>query len=90
MNLREVTSGFGMLGLLFVEVSGEGDDVGVDLLIANGAALSISRHDCDCMKSLGVVKAGGKFSWGKKVVGCKERARPMLAITLQEVLTASW
>ena len=42
LDLREVTSGFGMLGLLFVEVSGEGDDVGVDILVADGAALSIS------------------------------------------------
>ena len=58
---REVTSGFGVLGLLFVEVSGEGDDLGVDLLIANRAALSISRHDCGCVKSLDVVKAGGTF-----------------------------
>ena len=62
LNLREVTGGFGMLGLLFVEVSGEGDDLGVDLLIANRAALSISRHDCGCVKSLDVVRAGGTFS----------------------------
>ena len=46
LDLREVTSGFGVLGLLFVEVSGEGDDLCVDRLIADGAALSISRHDC--------------------------------------------
>ena len=58
---REVTSGFGVLGLLFVEVSSEGDDLGVDLLIADRAALSISRHDCGCVKSLDVVKAGGTF-----------------------------
>ena len=66
LNLREVTSGFGMLGLLFVEVSGEGDDVGVDFLVADGAALSISRHDCGCEKSLDVVKAGGIISWEKR------------------------
>ena len=51
-----------MLGLLFVEVSGEGDDLSVDLLVADGAALSISRHDCGYMKSLNVVKAGGRCS----------------------------
>lgn len=62
LDLREVTSGFGVLGLLFVEVSSEGDDLGVDLLIADRAALSISRHDCGCVKSLDVVKAGGRFS----------------------------
>ena len=62
LDLREVTSGFGVLGLLFVEMSGEGDNLGVDLLIADGAALSISRHDCGYMKSLDVVKAGGRFS----------------------------
>ena len=62
LDLREVTSGFGVLGLLFVEVSGEGDDFGVDLLVADGAALSISRHDCGYMKSLEVVKTGGRFS----------------------------
>lgn len=62
LDLREVTSSFGVLGLLFVEVSGEGDDLGVDLLIANRAALSISRHDCGCVKSLDVVRAGGTFS----------------------------
>jgi len=50
-----------VLGLLFIEMSGEGDDVGVDLLIADSAALSISRHDCGYMKSLDVVKCGGKF-----------------------------
>jgi hypothetical protein len=43
-------------------VSGEGDDLGVDLLVADGAALSISRHDCGYMKSLEVVKTGGRFS----------------------------
>ena len=66
LDLREVTGGFGVLGLLFVEVSGEGDDLGVDLLIADGAALSISRHDCGCVKSLDVVKAGGRISWEKR------------------------
>ena len=66
LDLREVTSGFGVLSLLFVEVSGEGNDLGVDLLIADGAALSISRHDCGCVKSLDVVKAGGRFSWKKR------------------------
>ena len=65
LDLREVTSGFGVLGLLFVEVSGEGDDLCVDRLIADGAALSISRHDCEFMKSIDVVKAGGRFSWKK-------------------------
>jgi len=50
-----------VLGLLFIEMSGEGDDVGVDLLIADSAALSISRHDCGYTKSLEVVKCGGKF-----------------------------
>ncbi len=52
LDLREVTSGFGVLSLLFVEVSGEGDDLGIDLLVADGAALSISRHDCGYMRSL--------------------------------------
>lgn len=51
-----------MLGLLFVEVSGEGDDLSVDLLVADGAALSISRHDFGYLKSLEVVRAGGEFS----------------------------
>jgi hypothetical protein len=37
-NIREVTSGFGVLGLLLVKMSGKGDDVGVDLLIADSAA----------------------------------------------------
>jgi hypothetical protein len=60
-NVREITSGFSVLGLLFIEMSGEGDNVGVDLLIADSAALSISRHDCGSMKSLDVVKCGGKF-----------------------------
>lgn len=62
LDLREVTSGFGVLSLLFVEVSGEGDDLSVDLLVADGAALSISRHDCGYLKSLEVVRAGGRFS----------------------------
>lgn len=48
--------------MLFVEVSGEGDDLSVDLLVADGAALSISRHDCGYLKSFEVVRAGGRFS----------------------------
>jgi hypothetical protein len=58
LNVREITSGFGVFGLLLVEMSGEGNDVGVDLLIADSAALSVGRHVCGCMKSLNVVKFG--------------------------------
>jgi hypothetical protein len=58
LNVREVTSGFGVLGLLLVEMSREGDDVGVDLLIADSTALSVGRHVCGYMKSLNVVKIG--------------------------------
>jgi len=61
LDVREVTSGFGVLGLLFVEMSGEGDNVGVDLLVADSAALSISRHDCGYLRSLDVVKTGDEF-----------------------------
>ena len=48
-----------MLGLLFIEMSGEGDDVGVDLLVADSAALSVRRHICGDVKSVGVVKTRG-------------------------------
>lgn len=49
LDIREVTGGFRVLGLLLIEVSGEGDDVGVDVLLANGAALPVHRHDCGCV-----------------------------------------
>jgi hypothetical protein len=35
-----------VLGLLLVEVPGESDDVGVDLLVTSGTALTVCRHVC--------------------------------------------
>lgn len=59
---REITSSLGVLGLLLIEMSGECDNVGVDLLVADGAALTVRRHVCGYMESLGVVRARGGFA----------------------------
>jgi hypothetical protein len=47
LDVREVASGFRVLGLLLVEMSGESDDVGVDLLVTSGTALTVCRHVCE-------------------------------------------
>ena len=44
LDLREVTSGFWGLGLLFGKESSEGDDVGVDVLLADRRRAAVVRH----------------------------------------------
>jgi len=43
-DVREVTSGFWGLGLLFGKESSEGDDVGVDVLLADRRRAAVVRH----------------------------------------------
>lgn len=43
-NVRKVTSGFRVLGLLFCEQSGEGDDVSVDILLSYRRSTVAVRH----------------------------------------------
>lgn len=62
-NLREITIGLCVLGLLLIEKSGESDDLCVDLLVADSAALSVSRHICGFANSLRVVKACRGLAW---------------------------
>lgn len=45
-DIREVTGSFGVLGLLLSQESGEGDDVGVDVLLSNRRSAAVGRH-CD-------------------------------------------
>lgn len=43
-HIREVTSGFWGFDLLFSEESGEGDNVGVDALVAYRRRTAVVRH----------------------------------------------
>jgi hypothetical protein len=60
LNVREITSGFCVFRLFLVKMSGKGDDVCVDLLVADRAALSVRRHVCGYVEMFGVVKARGE------------------------------
>lgn len=56
-NIREITSGMFMLSLAFCKESGEGDDVGVDLLRLRDAVL-VGGHGGRLLACRRVIKIG--------------------------------
>lgn len=64
-----------MLGLLLVEVSGKGDDIGVDVLAADGTFV---RHFDGYERSWRFVKLGYNLA-RREVVVCKEYGKPTLS-----------
>lgn len=57
-----------MLGLLLIEVSGESNDVGVDLLVTDGTALTVCRHGCVFVEYKRDLGSSRWVSAGKEVV----------------------
>lgn len=66
LHIREISRCFLVLGLLFIQISCQGDDLSVDLLLARWAFTVCCAHCLKCW--LAVRYVGVESRWGSEVV----------------------